>query len=122
MKILVDMNLSPSWAYFLEESGYRAVHWSSIGFANALDEQIFKFAIEHNWIILTSDLDFGTILAFTNEAKPSVFQVRMEHSMPQEIGEKVLYCLKQFESELKQGSLLTLDSIKSRVRILPLRS
>ena len=68
MKILIDMNLSPSWADFLEKNGHEAVHWSKIGLAYAPDEQIFEFAIEHNWIILTSDLDFGTILAFTNEA------------------------------------------------------
>ena len=122
MKILIDMNLSPSWANFLQKGGYKAAHWSSVGNANAPDEQIFEFAVEYDWIILTSDLDFGTILAFTNEAKPSVFQVRMEYSMPNEIGEKVLSCLKQFDSELKEGCLVTLDSIKSRVRILPLRS
>ena len=122
MKILIDMNLSPSWADFLEKNGHEAVHWSKIGLAYAPDEQIFEFAIEHNWIILTSDLDFGTILAFTNEAKPSVFQVRMEQSMPSEIGEKVLNCLKQCQLELENGCLITLDSIKSRVRILPLRN
>ena len=121
MKILIDMNLSPSWADFLKEKGYEAAHWSSIGYANAPDEQIFEFAIEDDWVILTSDLDFGTILAFTNEAKPSVFQVRVEHSMPFPIGQQVLNCLKQFESELREGCLLTFDNTKSRVRILPLR-
>jgi predicted nuclease of predicted toxin-antitoxin system len=121
MRILIDMNLSPLWANFLEENGYEAAHWSSIGHAAAPDEQIFEVAIEYDWIILTSDLDFGTILAFTNEAKPSVFQVRTDYSMPYEIGEKVLNCLKKFEPELEEGCLITLDNIKSRVRILPLR-
>lgn len=71
---------------------------------------------------MTDDLDFGTILAYSNEAKPSVFQVRMDYPMPHEIGDKVLICLKQFEKELEEGCLITLDAIKSRVRILPLRS
>jgi predicted nuclease of predicted toxin-antitoxin system len=121
MKILIDMNLSPLWADFLSENGYKATHWSSIGHATAPDEQIFEFAIDHDWIILTSDLDFGTILAFTNEAKPSVFQVRMDYSMPHEIGVKVINCLRQFKTELQEGCLITLDNAKSRVRILPLR-
>lgn len=122
MKILIDMNLSPSWADFLKENGYEAAHWSSIGHAAAPDEQIFEYAIEYNWMILTSDLDFGTILAFTNEAKPSVFQVRTDHSMPYEIGLKVVHCLAQFETELQNGCLITLDDAKFRVRVLPLRS
>jgi predicted nuclease of predicted toxin-antitoxin system len=122
MKILIDMNLSPLWAVFFQENGYEAAHWSSIGHATAPDEQIFEFAITYDWIILTADLDFGTILAFTNEAKPSVFQVRLEYPMPHEIGINVLNCLSQFENELKEGCLITLDNIKSRVRILPLRN
>ena len=72
--------------------------------------------------ILTSDLDFGTILAFTNEAKPSVFQVRTDKSMPYEIGLKVVHCLLQFETELQNGCLITLDDAKFRVRVLPLCS
>jgi predicted nuclease of predicted toxin-antitoxin system len=121
MKILIDMNLSPLWASFLRENGYEAAHWSSIGHVAAPDEQIFECAIEYDWIILTSDLDFGTILALTNETKPSVFQVRLDYTMPNEIGKNVLNCLSQFETELKEGCLITLDNIKSRVRILPLR-
>jgi predicted nuclease of predicted toxin-antitoxin system len=122
MKILIDMNLSPLWADFLNDNGYEAAHWSSIGHVAAADEQIFEFAIEYNWVILTSDLDFGTILAFTNEEKPSVFQVRTDNSMPYEIGLKVLHCLSQFETEILNGCLITLDDIKFRVRILPLRN
>ena len=122
MKILIDMNLSPSWVNFFQENGYEAVHWASIGHATAPDDQIFDYAKEQDWLILTSDLDFGTILAFNNEAKPSVFQVRMEYPMPYEIGDKVLKCLVQFETEIEKGCLITLDAIKSRVRILPLHS
>ena len=40
--------------------------------------------------------------------------------MPNEIGDKVLKCLIQFEDEIEKGCLITLDSIKSRVRLLPL--
>ena len=28
MKILIDMNLSPKWAGFLNENGIEAVHWN----------------------------------------------------------------------------------------------
>jgi len=29
MKLLLDMNLSPTWVRFLEENGFEAVHWST---------------------------------------------------------------------------------------------
>jgi predicted nuclease of predicted toxin-antitoxin system len=31
MKILIDMNLSPTWVSILEEAGYKATHWSFVG-------------------------------------------------------------------------------------------
>ena len=31
MKLLVDMNLSPSWVERLARHGFEAVHWSTIG-------------------------------------------------------------------------------------------
>ena len=30
MKIIIDMNLPPSWVEFLAEKGFEAVHWSKI--------------------------------------------------------------------------------------------
>jgi hypothetical protein len=39
--------------------------------------------------------------------------------MPDVIGDRILMCLKEFEEQLKNGCLLTLDNAKSRVRILP---
>ena len=44
MKIIIDMNLSPSWAIFFQENGYETAHWSNIGLATATDEEIFDFA------------------------------------------------------------------------------
>lgn len=31
MKILIDMNLSPTWVQFLVAQGIEAVHWFTIG-------------------------------------------------------------------------------------------
>ena len=41
--------------------------------------------------------------------------------MPHFIGENVLSCLLNYESYLKEGSLLTFDTLKIRIRILPLK-
>jgi hypothetical protein len=40
VKLLVDMNLSPSWVDRLARHGFEAVHWSSIGAASAPDHEI----------------------------------------------------------------------------------
>jgi predicted nuclease of predicted toxin-antitoxin system len=45
MKLLVNMNLSSQWIILLRDSGWEAVHWSSVGSANALDSEIMAYAV-----------------------------------------------------------------------------
>ena len=77
MKLLVDMNLSPSWAERLARHGFEAVHWSVIGAPTSPDDEILAWAREHGFVVVTNDLDFSTILAATSGRSPSVVQVRM---------------------------------------------
>ena len=122
VKILVDMNLSPRWAMVLRESGFEAVHWSEVGRANAPDTHLMSFAAEHEYIVLTHDLDFGAILAATHGITPSVVQIRSEDLNPDALGESIIGALLQMQSELEQGALLTIEPKRVRLRLLPLRS
>ena len=40
MKLLIDVNLSPSWVAVLLQSGIEAIHWSAVGPTNAEDRLI----------------------------------------------------------------------------------
>ena len=46
MKLVVDMNLSPSWSSTLGARGFEAVHWSTIGAPRAPDHEILAWARE----------------------------------------------------------------------------
>ena len=121
MKLVVDMNLSPRWVKVLAQAGFEAVHWSSLGAANAPDTEIMAFARTNDCIVLTHDLDFGAILASTQGAKPSVVQIRSEDISPEAVGGTLVDALRQMTAELEQGALLTVDPIRARFRVLPLR-
>jgi predicted nuclease of predicted toxin-antitoxin system len=121
MKILIDMNLPPNWSKFFKSQNIEAVHWSEIGSPTAPDSLIFQFASSNGYIVFTHDLDFGAILAATNANAPSVFQVRTQDITVENIGQKVLSCFKQFENQLLEGCLITLNEQKSKVRILPFK-
>lgn len=120
MKLLIDMNLSPSWAVFLGESGWAALHWSSVGPADARDSEIMAYAATHDYVVLTHDLDFGSILAVTHGGKPSVVQLRTEDVSPRTIGNHVVSAIRHVETELESGALLTVELDRTRLRILPL--
>ena len=120
MKILVDMNLSPSWANFLLANNIEAVHWLSIGSHNAPDNEIISYAKENNFTILTNDLDFGYFLALTHSKKPSVMQIKTGALRHSRIGEIVINAIKMLSSDIDEGALVTIDPHKTRVSLLPL--
>jgi len=73
IKILIDMNLSPDWAPVLQNAGWSATHWSTVGDLKATDRTIMDWAEASGYIVFTHDLDFGTMLALTHKSGPSVF-------------------------------------------------
>ncbi len=80
-----------------------------------------EWARENGYVVFTHDLDFGTLLATTRAQGPSVIQVRTQDVMPQSLGSRLVQILRQYESALEKGALITVDEAKSRVRILPFR-
>jgi predicted nuclease of predicted toxin-antitoxin system len=121
MKLLVDMNLSPRWVSLLADAGMEAAHWSMLGARNAPDTEIMAFAKANGYVVLTHDLDFSAILAATHGDKPSVVQIRAEDVSPDVIGGLVIAALRQMSAELEEGALLTIDSNRTRLRLLPLQ-
>ena len=122
MKLLVDMNLSPRWVGTLAAAGFEVSHWSTLGPPGATDATIMVYARLNQYVVLTLDLDFAAILAATNGTKPSVVQVRADDVRPETIGRQVVSALRQMASELQDGALLTIDTNRTRLRVLPLRA
>jgi predicted nuclease of predicted toxin-antitoxin system len=120
MKVLIDMNLSPSWVQALEDRGFQALHWSSIGDGGAPDPVVLGWAKENGYVVFTNDLDFGAILAFTRAAAPSVIQVRTQDLSPHHLIDLVVRGLRQHEAALERGALISIDEQRLRARVLPL--
>ena len=100
MKILIDMNLPPTWVTVIEEAGHAAVHWSTIGSSNAPDREIFAWAKAKGYVLFTHDLDFGAILAATDTKAPSVIQIRTQDVTPHHAKELLLNVIRNFIQDL----------------------
>lgn len=122
MKILLDMNLSPSWVPYLQEAGYEVRHWSEVGSVNAPDKDIMDWARQNGFIVFTHDLDYGSLLFATGAVSPSVIQLRGEDIRPTSTNNLVINALREAEKPLERGALISLDLRKNRIRLLPLRT
>ena len=120
MRILVDMNLSPRWVDALDESGFDAVHWSTVGDGDAPDRTLMQWARQGGPVVFIHALDFSALLASTQASKPSTVQLRTGDIFPGHRSGLVVRALRQFESELREGAILSVDPDRARIRCLPL--
>jgi len=121
MKFLIDMNLSPRWREFLSDAGLDVEHWSATGAPDVSDVDILDFASRGDWVIITQDLDFGSLLALRGLGLPSVIQIRAQATLPQDVGKQVLDAISASEAYLRRGALVTVTPADHRISILPLR-
>lgn len=120
MKFLLDMNVSPRLCATLAQTGWEAVHWSTVGEGTAPDTAILSYAISSGYVVVSHDLDFSAILAATGAKAPSVVQIRFQDVLSDEFLAILLATLNQFAAEIETGALVVVDAKRARVRLLPL--
>jgi predicted nuclease of predicted toxin-antitoxin system len=106
--------LSPRWVTHLKAAGFDAMHCIEVG-ATARDEEIMTWAIWTDAVVLTHNLDFSAILAFSKNTKPSVVQIRAEDLNSDKIDAPVVSAINQTQSELTAGAIVSVDPVHARL-------
>ncbi|MFO7676345.1 MAG: DUF5615 family PIN-like protein [bacterium] len=120
MKFLLNMNLPRELGRRLATCGHTWRHVGDIGLAAAADEQIVAEARQTREVILTHDLDYGAILAFSGEDAPSVVTFRTVNTLPDYLLTRLIAVLPDIEPALAQGAIVVLEDAAARVRRLPI--
>ena len=76
MRLLIDEALQDAVAHRLAEKGHDTSHVRDLGLAGSTDEDVMAHAVAEDRVLVTTDTDFGTILALTGAAGPSVLLLR----------------------------------------------
>ena len=79
MRFLIDAQLPPSLARFLTTLGEEAIACRDVGLRDADDGEIWSFAIEGRWCIVTKDEDFA-VRRMTDTVGPQVVWLRIGNS------------------------------------------
>lgn len=119
MRFLVDANLSPRVAEWLRNKGHDVVHVFEVGLHRAGDRRIFEEAARSRRILLTSDLDFGEILA-RSSGRVSVVILRLRSNATANVTGRLEVALAQAGSALEHGAVVIVGEASLRLRRLPL--
>jgi len=117
-KILADMPISPKTVEHIKKLGIECRHLTEFRMEKALDEEIIKFAKENGYTILTEDLDFGTILFYTQEIEPCVIILRVGNLNTTEINKLIEKTLGQILAE--ENAIIIIGRTRVRIKKLPI--
>ena len=116
MRFLADMGVSMRIVQWLRDNGHDTVHLREENLQRLPDIEIFKKAIIEKRIILTFDLDFGEILALSDDQKVSVVLFRLYNTRVTCVIERLQKVLSYSENALIKGAIIVVEESRHRVR------
>lgn len=120
MRFLADMGVSMRIVEWLRSKGHDILHLREEGLQRFADEDIFKKATSEQRIILTFDLDFGEIVAFSGGKMVSVILFRLHNTRTPHVLRRLKTVLEESSESLKRGSIIIVEETRHRVRELPI--
>lgn len=121
MRFLADIGVSPRIVGWLREEGHDAGHLFEEGLHRLPDIDIFQKAAREQAILLTFDLDFGEIVAFSGSADVSVILFRLDNTKTDFVILRLASVLKEAGHLLSTGVIVIVEDSRLRIRRLPIQ-
>ncbi len=121
MRFLADMGISPSMVNELRAHGHDAVHLRELGMQRASDKRVLAKALSEERIVLTSDLDFGYLMAISGLKLPSIVIFRLSDMRPDNVAAHLHRVIDRLSVELAAGCVVAVSDTSFRARRLPIR-
>ncbi len=116
--------MSPLLAVELRRVGHDAVHTIDYGLVSAADEIVLQRATMEGRVVVTSDTDFGELLAQSGASQPSVILFRRSSGKPSTEFALLGVALNNpdVREALTHGGIVVVDPRRVRIRKLPIGS
>ncbi len=120
MKFILDENLPQSFVEKLGELGFTVDHVRTAGLQGADDRTIALYAKNQDAVLITKDIEFGSLLLYPKGSHYGVVILRLPEYFKKE---QIFLFLKNFLTTIRKDNLIghitTLEIGKYRVRKLP---
>lgn len=105
MKFLVDQNLPPALARWLTAQGHASQHVTDVQMTDSHDWDIWKYAAQNEYVIISKDEDFSTLVYF--DANPvQVVWIQLGNCRKQQLLEVFESVLPEVIERIGNGEVL----------------
>jgi len=119
MRFLLDMNLPPAVAEWLQSKGHDAVHIREIGLGRLPDREVFARAAEEGRIVVTFDLDFGEIAGLAGATGATVLLLRLRLAHQDYLRQRLQAAIVEAAEALEAGATVVVEDARIRIRRMP---
>jgi predicted nuclease of predicted toxin-antitoxin system len=117
LRLLVDEDLPRSLAPALRAAGYEAVDVRDEGLRGQPDAQIFQFAQQQGFAVLTGDVEFGNELVYPPAGHRGVVLARFPNDLPAPtLVKQIVASLAVLAEENLDGAIVVVEPGRVRVR------
>ncbi len=119
MRFLADACVALRVASWLREAGHEAVHVRELGLQQIPDGEVFALAARQSRVVLTFDLDFGEIVAFSSAGATGVMVFRLRDTTTGHVIARLQAVLPAATEALSAGAIVIVEESRHRVRYWP---
>jgi predicted nuclease of predicted toxin-antitoxin system len=120
MRFLCDMGVSLKVVQWLRKQGHDVTHLRDEGLQTLPNGEIFSKALSEKRVILTFDLDFGEISAFSRGERTSVIVFRLRNTRTPNVINRLSAVLAESFDSIQKGAIITVEDSRHRIRYLPM--
>ena len=120
MRFLLDECISTRLAPLLTEAGHDVVHVLDLQLQGHPDVEVLSSARDDARILISSDTDFGELLANSGATLPSLVLFRQGNRGPEHQAAVLLENLETVSDDLEAGSIVVFTDDRIRIRKLPI--
>jgi len=120
MRFLCDMGVSLKVVQWLRKQGHEVTHLRDEGLQTLPNGEIFSKALSEKRVILSFDLDFGEISAFSRGERTSVIVFRLRNTQTPNVINRLSAVLAESFDSIQKGAIITVEDSRHRIRYLPM--
>jgi len=116
-RFLVDEDLPRSLARLLRTESLDAEDVRDVGLRGKTDSEVLQYAVSHDRVVITADLDFANLLAVPLGSHHGILVARLPNEVPvARLNAVILDAIKALSDDEVRGSLVIVEPGRIRLR------